>query len=103
MPKLPLKWVVTANYTVDGAVGYFTAARAFSRQVSDAVIFETKDDAEAARQEALRAEAVVSDPYLMEVVEREDGKLDLLSARERIRSLGPTVAYGRFQPKSSVG
>jgi hypothetical protein len=101
MPKPPLKWIVTANYTVDGAVGYFTAARAFSRQVSDAVIFATKDEAETARQEALRAEAVVSDPYLIEVVE-SDGKVDLMTARERIRSLGPTVAYGRFQPKSSV-
>jgi hypothetical protein len=101
MPKPPLKWIVTANYTVDGAVGYFTAARAFSHQVSDAVVFATKAEAEAARQEALLAEAVVADPYVMEVVEGE-GKLDLLSARERIRSLGPTVAYGRFQPKSSV-
>lgn len=101
MPKPPLKWVVTANFTVDGAVGYFTAARTFSRQVSDAVVFATKDDAEAARLEALRAEAVVADPYLVEVTE-SDGKLDLMSARERIRSLGPTVRYGRFQPKSSV-
>jgi hypothetical protein len=101
MPKPPLKWILTANYTVDGAVVYFTAARAFSRQLSDALIFATKEEAEAARQEALQAEAVVSDPYLMEVVVG-DGKLDLLSVRERIRSLGPTVAYGRFKPKSSV-
>ena len=101
MPKPPLKWIVTANYTVDGAVGYFTAARSFSRQVADAVVFASKDEAEAARVEAARAEAVVSDPYVMEVVESE-GKLDLLSARERIRSLGPTVPYGRFKPKSSA-
>ena len=43
----------------------------------------------------------MSDPYLMEVALR-DGALDLISARERIRSLGPTIAYGRFKPKSSV-
>lgn len=101
MPKQPLKWIVTANYTVDGAVGYFTAARSFSRHVSDALVFTTKDEAESARTEAMRAEAVVTDPYLMEVVD-SDGKLDLLSARERIRSLGPTVPYGHHQPKSSV-
>lgn len=101
MPKPPLKWILTANFTVDGAVGYFTAARSFSRQVSDVIVFATKEEAEAARQEALRAEAVVSDPYITEVVDT-DGKLDLLSARERIRSLGPTVAYGRYKPKSSV-
>ena len=101
MPKPPQKWIVTANYTVDGAVGYFTAARAFSRRVTDAVLFASKEEAEAARLEAVRAEAVVSDPYVMEVVE-SDGKLDLLSARERIRSLGPTVPYGHFKSKSSV-
>lgn len=101
MPKPPLKWIVTANYTVDGAVGYFTAARSFSRHLPDAFIFGTKEEAEAARQEALRAEAVVSDPYLIDVVEA-DGKVDLLTARERIRSRGPTVAYGRFKPTSSV-
>src|SRR5688500_2829637 len=101
MPKPPLKFIVTANYTVDGAVGYFTAARAFSRQVSEALVFATKEEAEVAREEAARAEAVVSDPYVMEVVQ-SDGKLDLLSARERIRSLGPTVPYGRFKPKASV-
>jgi hypothetical protein len=103
MPKPPLKWIVTANFTVDGAVGYFTAARAFSRQVSDALVFATKEEAEVVRQEALRAEAVVTDPYLTEVVESE-GKLDLLSARERIRSLGPTVpyGYGHVKAKSSV-
>jgi len=101
MPKPPLKWIVTANFTVDGAVGYFTAARSFSRQVADAIVFASKEEAEAARLEAVRAEAVVTDPYLMEVVE-SDGKLDLLSARERIRSLGPTVPYGHFKPKSGA-
>jgi hypothetical protein len=101
MPKPPLKWIVTANFTVDGAVGYFTAARSFSRHVSDALLFASKEEAEAARLEAVRAEAVVSDPYLMEVVEN-DGKLDLLSARERIRSQGPTVPYGHFKPKASA-
>lgn len=100
MPKAPLKWIVSVNYTRDGAVGYFTAARTYSRQVSDAAIFATKEEAEAARLEALKAEALVADPYLMEVTET-DGKLDLMSARERIRSLGPTVPYG-YQAKPPV-
>jgi hypothetical protein len=102
MPKPPLKWIVTANYTADGAVGYFTAKGAFSRQVADAALYATKEEADAACKEAGKAEAVVADPYVMEVVETDGGKLDLLSARERIRSLGPTVPYGRQQPKMSV-
>lgn len=101
MPKASPRWIVTANFTADGAVGYFTAARSFSRQLADVVVFDTKDDAEAALAEARRQEAAVCDPYLFEVAEAGAG-LDLLSARERIRSQGPTVAYGRFQPKSSA-
>jgi hypothetical protein len=98
MPKPPLKWILTANFTRDGAVGYYTADRTFSRQVIDVVVFPTKEAAEEARQEATRHEALVADPYVTEVTEGPDG-LDLMSARERIRSLGPTIRYGHFQSK----
>jgi len=101
MPKAPPRWIVSANFTTDGSVAYVSATRSFSRQLSDAVVFGTKDEAETALAEAQRAEAVVCDPYLVEVAESGTG-LDVLSARERIRSQGPTVAYGRFQPKSSA-
>lgn len=94
MPKPQLKWIVTANFTADGAVAYFKADQTFSRSLADAVVFATKDEAEAARQLALSAEAIVADPYLTEVADGSQGALDVLSARERIRSQGPTVRYG---------
>ena len=93
MPKTPLKWIVTGNLTADGAVAYLTANQSWSRKLPEVQVFDTKDQAEAARKQAAQQEAVVSDPYITEVAETA-GKLDVLSTRERIRSQGPTVGYG---------
>jgi hypothetical protein len=100
MPKAPLKWIVTGNLTADGAVAYLKADRGFGRKVEDAQIFPTKEEAEAARLLLAKQEAVISDPYLTEIAET-GGKLDLLSARERIRSQGPTVPFGHAVAKFS--
>ncbi|HEY2732916.1 MAG TPA: DUF2849 domain-containing protein, partial [Polyangiales bacterium] len=90
MPKAELKWIVTANFTADGAVAYFRADQTFGHKLEEAARFDTKEAAEAARQIAVAAEALVSDPYLTEVAPAPQG-LDALTARERIRSQGPTV------------
>jgi len=100
MPKTPLKWIVTGNLTADGAVAYRKADGSWSRQVADVQVFENKDDAEAARKLSTKQEALVSDPYITEVADA-NGKLDVLSARERIRSGGPTVPYGHAVAKFS--
>jgi hypothetical protein len=100
MGKLPLKWVVTANFTADGAVAYLRAGGEFGHKLTEAQLFETKDEAEAARQIVLGAERVVSDPYLTEVGIAPQG-LDALSARERIRDQGPSVRVRRPDPSVS--
>ena len=94
MAKLPLKWIVTGNFTADGAVAYLRADGGFARSLTDAQVFESKDEAEAARLITLRAEREVSDPYLTEVALAPQG-LDALSARERIRDQGPTIRLRR--------
>jgi hypothetical protein len=104
MPKAPLNWIVTANFTADGSVAYLAADQTFSRNVADVVVFAIKDDAEAARKLALGREAIVSDPYLTEVSDADGDageRLDVRSTRERIRAKGPTVPYGRA-PKTSA-
>jgi len=100
MPKAPLKWIVTGNLTADGAVAYLKADQSFSLKLEDAQVFSNKDDAEAARVLTTKQEALVSDPYITEVAETA-GKLDVLSARERIRSQGPSVPYGYAVSKFS--
>jgi len=97
MPKPPPQWIVTANFTADGAVAYFRADQSFSTLLSEAAVFVTKDAAEAAVQIALANEHLVADPYLTEVAVAPQG-LDALTARERIRSQGPTVRVRRPDP-----
>jgi hypothetical protein len=100
MPKAPLKWIVTGNLTADGAVAYLKSDQSFSRKVEDAQVFPSKEEAEAARLLTTKQEALVSDPYITEVAETA-GKVDVLSARERIRSQGPSVPYGHAVAKFS--
>jgi hypothetical protein len=100
MGKLPLKWVVTANFTADGSVAYLHANGEFGHKLSEAQVYATKDEAEAARQTILGAERIVSDPYLTEVGIAPQG-LDALSARERIREQGPSVRVRRPDPSVS--
>jgi len=105
MPKQQLKWVITASFTADGTVAYLKADGSFSPKLADASVFERKEDAEAARKQAAQTEAVVTDPYLMQVAgESSDSAQpsDVLTARERIRSQGPTVPYGRISKSPRV-
>ena len=97
MGKLPLKWIVTGNFTASGSVAYLRADGGFTGAVGEAKIFETKEEAEAARVETLKAERVISDPYLTEVGIAQQG-LDTLSARERIREKGPSIRVRRPDP-----
>jgi len=101
MSKQQLKWIVTGNFTADGAVAYLQAENRFSRQLVDALVFENKEDAEAARKAAAGREALVTDPYVTEVADA-DKQLDVLTARERIRSQGPSTPYGRLSPTPRV-
>jgi hypothetical protein len=94
MPKQQLKWIVTANFTSDGSVAYVRADGEFSPTVAEVRVFDTKEEAEAARLRAVAAEAVVSEPYLTEVAAAAGSALDVLTTKERIRSQGPTVPYG---------
>jgi len=97
MGKLPLKWIVTGNFTANGSVAYLRADGGFSNALTEAKIFDSKEEAEAARVGALQAERIVSDPYLTEVGIAQQG-LDTLSARERIREKGPSVRIRRPDP-----
>ena len=100
MPSAPLKWIVTANFTADGSVAYFRADQTYSKLLSEAAVFDTKEAAEAAVKIALGVEREVSDPYLTEVTVATQG-LDALTARERIRSSGPSIRLRRPDPLTS--
>lgn len=90
------RWIVTARFTVDGANVWRRADGTWSRQLADAGLC---DDEAAAKTLAAAANKTeqreVSDPYVIEVGVGDDGAIDPLTARERIRATGPTVPIRR--------
>jgi sulfite reductase (NADPH) hemoprotein beta-component len=91
----PLFWIVTANFTDDGAVAYRRANGTWSRALADAGLIDSETNAkEHAAASAQREQREVSDPYVIEVAVT-DGVIHPQSARERIRANGPTIRIRR--------
>lgn len=86
--------VVTARFLADGAPAYLTAQGTWSRSLQEAKPLPTSDGEAEAKQRGDREQRIVADPYTFKVVVKE-GFIDALSARERIRSTGPTVRIRR--------
>ena len=87
-------FVISANLTDTGAPAYLTADGAWSPDLQKAVTAETEAERDELLARALRQERLVCDPYFFDV-RLEDGSIDPLSARERIRALGPTTRVRR--------
>lgn len=86
--------VVTARFLADGAPAYLTAGGTWTRALQEAAVRpEAEGEAEAA-QRSKTEQRIVADPYTFKVEVRA-GFIDALSARERIRSTGPTVPLRR--------
>ncbi len=85
--------IITANRLDDGEVVYYTSMRRWSLELADAQILGLDDDIDtwiaAARADIERL--IVVDVYPFDVSQAEDGSIIALSAREKIRALGPTV------------
>ena len=91
----PTHFVVTGGRTDDAAPVYRTADGRWTGVLSDAGFITSKEEAETLARRASAAEQRgVCDPYVFPVRVSADG-VDALSARERIRSTGPTVRVRR--------
>jgi hypothetical protein len=91
----PTHFVVTGGRTDDAAPVYRTADGGWTLALSDAGFIASKEEAEAlAKQAGAREQRAVCDPYVFPVRVTAEG-VDALSARERIRSTGPTVRVRR--------
>lgn len=88
-------WIVTGNFTADGAVAWRRADGTWSRRIVEAGLLA---DEATARSLAAIANAneqrEISDPYGVEVHAAGD-QIDPLTARQRIRANGPTVPIRR--------
>jgi hypothetical protein len=93
-PK-PTHFVVTAGRTDDGAPVYRTSQASWSLVLREAALLSSEQEAEQlAKRAAAEEQRGVCDPYVFPVAVTPEG-LDALSARERIRSTGPTVRVRR--------
>tara|TARA_Y100001934_G_C11902621_1_gene562912 strand:+ start:57 stop:314 length:258 start_codon:yes stop_codon:yes gene_type:complete len=82
--------VATANYLRGGEIVYFTASHQWSHDLEDALV-AFDDGSELLRSASLGEQAqIVVSLYLIDVEDTKDG-LKVLSQRERIRAMGPTV------------
>ncbi len=84
--------IVTANRLADGAVVYLTSAGAWADDIEQGHVAKDAEEAEqllAIAETAVEARLVV-DPYAIKITFAE-GRSDPLSAREFIRSRGPSV------------
>ena len=80
--------VLTANRLTDGIVVYLAASGEWTEDIEQARRAETEDETEALEAEAeqaVRARAVVS-AYPIKVSLKDDGSVDPISVRERIRA-----------------
>jgi hypothetical protein len=82
--------VASANRLVDGVVVYLDDAGQWTTQFRLAAVAHDKRGGEILLERA-RAEAFgVVDPFLVAIVEDEDGSLEPMSLREKIRASGLT-------------
>lgn len=86
--------VVTARLLADGAPVYLSAAGKWTRALQEAVVLPLAKGETEASTRAQTEQPLVADPYTFKV-DVKDGFIDALSARERIRSTGPTVRVRR--------
>ncbi len=98
IPVAPRKHpqVITANRLSDGEVVYYTDRRDWSESLNAALVIGLEEDLapwlEAAQADIAARVVVDVYPFDVRVDEAETGRdVAALSAREKIRALGPTV------------
>lgn len=95
MSQTGIQWIVTANFTADGAVAYRREDGSWSGQLAESALFADEDATKPAVTHAAQKEQrLVSDPYPIDVRVGENG-IEALTARERIRAYGPTTPLRR--------
>ena len=87
-------WVITGNRTDDGVTIYCSPTHEWVESLSEALTTVDDDEKDALLAGAATQERHVCDPYAFRVVIGPDGP-EATTARERIRSRGPTTPLRR--------
>ncbi len=90
----PTHWIVTGNFTEDGAVAWRRADGTWSRTIADAGLVDESTAKAQAATAGTTEQRLICDPYGIEVA-AVAGTIDPLTARQRIRANGPTIQLRR--------
>ena len=86
--------VVTARFLAAGTPAYLKSDGTWGRALQEAAVLPAAKGELEATTRARTEQPIVADPYTFPVLVKE-GFIDALTARERIRSTGPTVRIRR--------
>ena len=95
----PNHWIVTGNFTDDGAVAWRRADGTWSRRIADAGLLDDEATASAHAAHAVAHEQRELASAYPIAVHGETGTIIPLTARERIRATGPTISFRRPDPQ----
>jgi hypothetical protein len=95
--RLGTHYVISAQALDTGASVYLTPERVWSTNLQQAALVLTDAERDELLALAAKQERLVCDPYFFDV-RVADNTIDPLSARERIRALGPTTRGRRPDP-----
>jgi len=87
-------WIVTGNFTEDGAVAWRRADGTWSRRIADAGLVDEPTAKAQSTASGATEQRLICDPYGIEVAVAA-GVIDPLTARQRIRANGPTIQIRR--------
>jgi len=87
--------VLTARFLVDGTPAYLKADGTWGPKLQEAKVMAAELGEAEAAERGKKEQPIVADPYTFPVKVGSDGFIDALTARERIRSTGPTVRVRR--------
>ena len=90
MPRPFVAKIVTANDLLKGDVIYLTDENSWSRNLGDARVCFSRQEADELLETALSQQHLVVGPYLAEVKTRNGRAEEPLHFREKFRSLGPS-------------
>ena len=87
-------FVITGSLTLEGSVAYLDSEGKWSETLDKAATFSDSETAEDRLVEVRKAESIITEPYIFPA-EMTGGQLTPISAREKLRAVGPSTRLRR--------
>ena len=89
-----LCYIITGSLTLEGDVAYLREDGSWTGDLGESLLFGSKEEAQLRLAEIAAMEAVITEPYVFEAEKTDDG-IRPISARETLRSAGPSTRLRR--------